>query len=73
MYQTWSAPYIDIITGKPIISVFTPVFDLSRKLIAVVGIDLNLNKLMGIMLSSKMLSRLEGRRVGAKKKRRTTA
>ena len=61
MYQTWSPPYIDIITGKPVVSVFTPVFDLSNKVIAIVGLDLDLENLNSFMLSSQMLRGLEGR------------
>ena len=64
IFQVWSTPYIDIITKKPVLTIITPVFDESEKIVAIVGIDLSIDKLMGIMLSSNMLRNLEGRSSG---------
>ena len=57
--NSWTVPYIDLVTGQPIISVIAPVY-VNEKVVAIVGIDLNLENLLKVMSSSKLLERLEG-------------
>ncbi|HJO92965.1 MAG TPA: SpoIIE family protein phosphatase [Victivallales bacterium] len=51
----WTPPYIDIITGKSVMSVYSPIKDSSGKSVAFVGIDLNYNKTVNSLLLSDIL------------------
>ena len=57
----WTHPYIDSVTGKKVISTYTPVLDEQNNVKAIVGIDIIFKSLIDYMLSSNMLNRLEGR------------
>ena len=50
----WLKPYRDV-TGTTISSVFTPVYDKEKNIIAVVGLDLDLDNLLNSMLASRLL------------------
>jgi hypothetical protein len=50
----WLKPYKDV-TGITVSSVFTPIYDKDDNILAVVGLDLNLDKLLNSMIASRLL------------------
>jgi hypothetical protein len=50
----WLKPYKDV-TGVTVSSVFTPIYDKNDDILAVVGLDMNLGKLLDSMLASRLL------------------
>ncbi|MCP4181677.1 MAG: SpoIIE family protein phosphatase [bacterium] len=51
----WTSSYIDVVTGRPVMSVCTPVYNDSGELITFVGFDLDFKKMVGELLSSDIL------------------
>lgn len=51
---TYSAPYVDAMTGKMVITIATPIFDNNHKIVGAVGMDYLIDKLPDIMKKYKV-------------------
>ena len=50
----WLKPYMDM-TGTTVISVFSPAYNKNKEIVAAVGVDLNLDRILNTLLSSRLL------------------
>lgn len=50
----WTSPYIDAATGKMIVTVARPVYDTSKRLVGVIGIDISLEQLASMISGFKV-------------------